>query len=285
MLGPDDLVFFSAPVAHVPLLDRLAPVRAAGFAGISLLAGDIWAMEQQGLAPIELAARIADHGLQIAGVECIGSWLPAHASPPSDNGFAASLADLTPDPVLAAAAAVGAHSVTLAELMGVRPSLDEATDFFAAICDKASDHGLRVEIEFLPFGGIPDLASAWAIVQAAGRANSGLLIDSWHLYRSGSAPDALANIPGQYITALQISDAPATPAPDLMTEAVSARLLPGAGAIDIVGMIRILDRIGSAAPVGVEIFSQAERSEPIDTIATSWAQAARATIEEARGIS
>lgn len=40
-------------------------------------------------------------------------------------------------------------------------------------------------------------------------------------------------------------------------ETVTARLLPGEGAIDLVGNIQALDVIGNTAPIGAEVFSDA----------------------------
>jgi sugar phosphate isomerase/epimerase len=81
---------------------------------------------------------------------------------------------------------------------------------------------------------------------------------------------------------VQINDAPAEPQPDLMHETMNARLLPGAGDFDLIGMIRTLEQIGSAAPIGVEVFSTGLASQPIDSIARSWARAAEALLQQAR---
>ena len=80
MIGPNDLVFCSPPRDDVPLLDRLAPVRAAGFAGISLLPGDIFRLEEAGMPAAEIGRRIVDAGLVAREVDCIGCWLPSHVS-------------------------------------------------------------------------------------------------------------------------------------------------------------------------------------------------------------
>ena len=282
MLGPSDLVLCGAPVAHVPLLDRLAPARDAGFAGISVTAGDLWALEEQGMSLRDASERMADHGLQLAEVECIGCWLPSHANAPADTRFRDLLVTLTPERVIDVAARAGARSVVAVEMMGVTPSLDQAAEAFARLCDMAAEHGLPVHIEFLPFGGIPDLTAAWAIVEAAGRPNGGLTLDSWHLFRSGSTLEQLAAIPGDRILTVQINDAPALPPADLFAETMSGRMLPGEGAFDLTGFIRTLDRIGSKAPIGVEVFSQAQAGQTIEEISTAWAATARAAIKKAR---
>ena len=281
MLTPNDLVFSSVPVARVPLLDRLEPVASAGFAGISVLPYDVLSLEAAGMAAAEITLRIADCGLLVAEVDSIGTWLPCQQNVPPQH-FGQLLRELTVERVLPLAARIGARSVTLVEMHGVAPSLDEAAGAFAAVCDRAAEYGLLVHIEFLPFGGIPDLKAAWEIVKAAGRENGCLTIDSWHLFRSGSTLDELAAIPGAHIGTVQINDAPSTPEGTLFDETMCGRRLPGEGEFDLTGLIHTLDRIGSCAPIGVEVFSAVHSNLPVGEVARAWAQAARQTIGRAR---
>ena len=62
--------------------------------------------------------------------------------------------------------------------------------------------------EFLPWTGIPDLATAWRIVESAARENAGILLDTWHWQRQpgGPAVDVLRGIPGDRIPVLQVCD-------------------------------------------------------------------------------
>ena len=276
------LVLSAPPFMHVPLLERLAPAHEAGFSAISLMPGDIWALEEAGMSASDIGKRIADHGLAVMEMDCTACWLPSHRRAGDDVSMAALLGSLTPERVVETAARIGSPSVTAVEMMGVTPSLDEAAEAFADLCDLAARHGMKAHIEFLPFGGIPDLASAWAIVQAAGRANGGLTLDSWHFFRSGANFDLLEQIPGSRIHTVQINDAPAEPQSDLLHETMTARLVPGQGSFDLPRFIGTLDRIGSTAPVSVEIFSAATSSSPMAEAIACWAPAARDIIRKAR---
>lgn len=284
MPGPDDLVMCGPAVPHIPLLERLPAARAAGFAGISVMPTDIWALEAAGMAAREIARRIADEGLFVNEVDCIGYWMPSQAAAMPTHPYGALLETLTPERVIATAAAIGARSVVAVEMVTKDIATDEGAEAFARICDMAADEGLRAHIEFLPFGGIPDLERGWDIVSAADRSNGGLTIDSWHLNRSGSTLDQLAAIPGNRVHTVQINDAPATAQGDLLQETETGRLLPGEGDFDLVGFIRTLDRIGSTAPIGVEIFSAKNKDQPVDVLARQWAQTTRAVLGKARGL-
>ncbi len=277
-----DLVLSGPPFVHVPLFDRLVPARDTGFAGLTLTPGDIWTLEKEGVLVAEIRERIEDHGLAIKEVDCIAAWLPSQRTQTDGSPLASLLRSLTPERVIEKAARIGAPSVTIVEMQGASPSRDEAAEAFAAVCDIAGEHGLNVDLEFLPFGGIPDLASAWAIVEAADRPNGGLTLDSWHFFRSGSSFELLRALPGQRIHTVQINDAHALPADDLMHETMNARLLPGAGSFDLVRLIQTLDTNGCEAPVSVEVFSADIANRPMADAIQGWADAAHTIIAQAR---
>ena len=69
-------------------------------------------------------------------------------------------------------------------------------DAFGALCDRAGDD-LTVALEFMPYSGVPDLATAWQVVEGAGRANSGLIVDVWHWARAGMTAADLDGVPGR----------------------------------------------------------------------------------------
>lgn len=281
--GPDDLVFCSPATPGVPLLDRLGPARAAGFAAISLMPSDIWGLEAQGMTATEIAARIADAGLVVAEVDCTACWMERQKTQGDDSELWRLLRSLTPERVLDSAVAVGASSVVAVALGDDTPPFDEAVEGFARLCDLAADRGLKAQIEFLPSGGIRTLAETAAIAAAAGRDNGGITLDSWHFTRSGGTLEELAAIPGHRIHTVQLNDGPAQPQGDPWEELMTARRLPGEGEFDLIGIIRTLDAIGSTAPLGVEVFNTRQNDQSIDEIARNWAHSARAIIAKARG--
>jgi sugar phosphate isomerase/epimerase len=80
-------------------------------------------------------------------------------------------------------------------------------------------------------------------------------MDSFHIYNGGSTLDDLRAVPGARISMFHINDAPATPPPGSLTDA--DRLMPGDGVIDLPAMLRVLDEIGYAGPISLELFNQA----------------------------
>jgi sugar phosphate isomerase/epimerase len=280
-----DLVFCVGNAPHVPLLERLSPARAAGYAALSLLPYEYTRLRESGMSDTEIRQRIADQGLAVGELDGLAVWLPDHRPPASlPSELARLLADATPERLVPIAAAVGARSITVIEFFGRGvDDLDEAAESFARACDLAAEYGVLLHLEFLPWAGIPDLATAAEIVRRAGRPNGGLLVDSWHLYRSGSTLEELSAIPGDLVMAVQLDDAPARPEPDLADETEHRRLLPGEGSFDLVGLVRTLDEIGSRAPLGVEVLSDELARRPVDEIARRTAEATRRVLAEARG--
>jgi sugar phosphate isomerase/epimerase len=283
-LDRDDVILCAGTVMSTPFLDRLGPARAAGYAGVSMQPGDYHLLRAEGVTDDDIRAQVADHGLAISEFDAVTTWFAGQEPPASwDPVLAGMLRANTAEAVCPLAASVGARSVTVVEYYGVDVDADTAAAGFARVCDIAADHGLLAHIEFLPWAGVPNLHAAWEIVRRADRPNGGLLVDSWHLFRSGSTLEQLAAIPGEEVLYVQIDDAPAQPEPDLSEETQHRRLPPGEGSFDLIGFVRTLDQIGSTAPIGVEVFSDELAGLPVDQVVRRCADATRTVLRAARG--
>jgi sugar phosphate isomerase/epimerase len=270
MLGPDDLVLCSGTLRRASLAEKCAAAVAGGFRALTL-----WPSDVGGLALADAKRMITDHGLVVADLDPLLRWLPGETVPP---GVPAA----TEAEFYAIAEGVGARSLNVAQGFGARVDLDRAAEALAGVCDRAREHGLLVTLEYLPWSGIPDARTALAIVERTGRANATLMIDTWHSFRGGTDDAQLAALPGARIGSVQLNDAPAAPSADLVAETLSARLLPGAGAIPLARWLGILARIGSRAPLGVEVFSDALDALPAVEVGRRCGEAARAVLAAAR---
>jgi sugar phosphate isomerase/epimerase len=214
-----------------------------------------------GLLPPEKAAltqlrqRADDEGIRIAILDGVASWLPL-----SGTRFSAAESF---ERIAEVAFELGAYAVSL---LPVRVDLSAAqlVDCFGRACDVLSASGTVAQIEFSPLGGIPDLARAWSIVQAADRPNGGLVLDTWHFYRGDPDLALLSSIPGQRITSVQISDAAKEPKTSLWKDTLHHRMLPGDGDIPLSAIIEVLRGSNGLNWVGPEILSEALDSLPLD---------------------
>lgn len=281
-LGPSDLVLCAGTVPQAGFVERCAAAAEAGFGGVSLFLDDLARARADGLSDADLKTVLRDHGLAVAELDPLMRWLPGmelggDASAEGQGFFGYGEADFH-----AAAELVEARSINAVLYSEEELPRDAIAEAFAGVCDRAREHGLLVHLEFLPWTQVRDLPTALAIVEAAGRANGGVLLDAWHHFRSGAANAALEPA-AERVLAIQLDDAPAQAEADPVAETMQRRLLPGAGDADLVEMLRRLDAGGCRAPVGVEVFSSELRQLSAREVARRAADAARAVLAQARG--
>ena len=282
MLGPQDLVLCAGTIPRASFAERVTAAAEAGFSGISLFLSDYRAARASGLSDADMRARLADHGLEIAELDPLMSWLPGAELGSEANEQGAAFFQHTEADFYAVADALGARSLNAVAFTDAPLSPSQLAEAFAGLCDRAAEHGLLVHLEFLPWTQIPDVFAALAIVELANRPNGGLTLDSWHHFRSGVDNSRLRSVPGERILSVQINDAPAEPEPDPVQETTRRRLLPGEGAIDLVEIVRILDTLATPAPLGVEVFPDALAALPPVEAARRAGDAARAVLARAR---
>ena len=270
--GPRDLVFCAGTALAAPLAARARAAAAAGFTSISLWAEDVERARAEGHTDGDLRALLDDLGLHVAELDGVSRWLPGADALPFGHRI---------EEYLVLAQSLGGRSINVMEIFGQKSDPDEAAAAFAALCEQARPHGLLVHLEHLPWSGVPDLRAAWQIVDRAGCANGGLMLDTWHFLRSGGRPEDLRAVPGERIFAVQLADAPAAPDGHVMDETLHRRRLPGEGDARVAEIIRTLDAIGCTAPLGVEVFSDALGALPVEEIARRAAAATRAVLAEA----
>ena len=123
------------------------------------------------------------------------------------------------------------------------PNEARLTDSFAAFCRAAAPCGLTADLEFMPWTAVKNAKTALRIVTNAGEPNGRVLVDTLHAARSTTTLDDIAQLPRHLLSYGQLCDAPAdipTTNDELIHTARCARLPPGEGGIDLVGLVRAL---------------------------------------------
>lgn len=156
-------------------------------------------------------------------------------------------------PVLEAGAEFEASDLLIA---GNDPDPVRTADNFAALCELALPFGIHVNLEFMPWTDVRNLAEAWHIVEGAGRSNGAVLVDAFHFDRSGSSLQALAAASAtapQRLRYAQLCDVvgprPAEMA-EILRQARQERRFPGDGDCDLHGLLKALP---SGIPLSLEI--------------------------------
>jgi sugar phosphate isomerase/epimerase len=261
--------------ARATFEDRVAAAAAAGFVGLGILVDDYDAIRAGGRTDADLRAICEEHGVGVPEIEFLYHWTCT-----DERG---DLARRLEDRLYRVADAFGARHLNMGDVNppDEMPPLDLAAERFAAICDRAAGHGLLVALEFLPWSGIPDAATAWEIVRTADRPNGGINLDVWHHFRGAADDDMLREIPPERIACVAISDADPNVVGDLIEDTTRHRRLPGEGNLDLEGFLRLLDGHRVTAPVTVEILSDEQNARPTDEAARVAMAATRAVMGRA----
>ncbi|MFO1047311.1 MAG: sugar phosphate isomerase/epimerase [Geminicoccaceae bacterium] len=154
------------------------------------------------------------------------------------------------EPFVAAGAELGARYVITAPY---DPDLGRLADRLGAISDLAAGYGLRAVLEFFPWTVVPDLATVLRVVEATGRPEVGILVDTLHFDRSRSSHELLSGIPATRLPFLHLCDAPVQAAyttEDLLHAGRAERLPPGEGQIDLPAILR---RLPPDLPLALEV--------------------------------
>ncbi len=236
---------------------RIAAARAAGYGAVSMSPREAATLEEGGTALGEAVKPAHDAGIGIAVLDAVFSWLR-----PEDTMALEGTTPVTVDESVRIASAMGVPFINAIALRGEPLPKDAIAERFAAFCDRAAEGGCAVHIEFAPHSAVPDVASAWEIVQLAGRGNGGVLFDSWHFFRGRPDVAALRSVPGERIFASQISDGTVEPIGHWFEETMHRRLLPGDGDFDLVPVVQALASTGALTVTGPEVISDAMHALP-----------------------
>ena len=240
--------------------DRVRAAAGAGFDGIGLRAENYWAA---GLDDAAMLALAEQHGVRILEVEYLTGWGTA-----ADRDEAQQEKERT---VFHMARAFGVRQVNAGLLEKLPP--DVVGEAFAALCERAGPD-LTVALEFMPYSAVPDLATAWRIVE--GVPNAGLIVDCWHWARAGQQVADLCQVSAERIVSVQLCDVRAEPMEPLRAESLGHRLPPGKGHGDTVALVRALAEHGvTPAVIAVEVISDELVARGVDVAAQVTADAAR----------
>jgi sugar phosphate isomerase/epimerase len=238
------------------LRDRIEAASRAGFAAFGILDFDLHVFLQDATLT-ELHVILRDNGMEFVELEFLTRWWT--------DGAERVQSDRARQFLFSAAEALSAHHVKVA------PDLDDLSppdigfwaQQFHELGAHAQEFGTRVALEFMPFANVSTLDLAVRIASAAGHPASGLLLDMWHVERSGIDPAVVGSVPIDLVVAVELDDGMAAPSGDPYDDTCLRRLIPGSGEFRVVEFAAALMRNGWALPWGVEIISEKLRLLPL----------------------
>lgn len=229
------------------LHDKLSAIAKAGFDGVEIFEHDFITYDG---TPRDVGALVADHGLTI---DLFQPFRDFEGLPGASRARALDRAERTFDLM----GELGCDlllvsSSTNPEALG---DVDRIADDFAELGERAARRGLRIGYEAVAWGRhITDYRSAWEVVRRSGRANVGLILDSFHTLAAGVDPAPIRDIPGDRIFHVQVADVPMIGV-DLQYLSRHFRCMPGQGDLPILDFARAVMATGYAGPVCIEIMN------------------------------
>jgi len=266
-----------------PLEALIEAAAGAGLGAITLTAGMYEASRAAGRSDAQLRRLLSEAGVKVHAIDPLISVLPGTPRPADVPPENRAYFEFTEERCYAAAEALEAETINLAHFGGGEVREAQFVECLIPLARRARSHGVRLTLEFLPESAIPDLATAQRIVAAVDAASLRLMLDTWHLARSGGTLAQLAAVPKGLIGALQISDRREPPAGTTYTP-MGGRLLPGEGELALVPLLRTLLTREPELTVGVEVFSDELRCLPAGEIAARVAASTRAVLRQALAV-
>jgi sugar phosphate isomerase/epimerase len=241
----------TSTIRPASLEDKIAVAAKAGYDAIELWSNDLDAYEKGGKSLADLGKRVRDAGLAMPNI--IGIF---GAMPPTDEEKAKAADGFRQK--MRQAGAVGAKHIAVTATPD-RPDLDVrwAAKQYAELIDMGKEFGVAPAFEFLgPTKGLPTLGQAAAVAMESGRPEAGLVADTFHMYRGGSAWSGIRLTSGSLYAVWHINDVPKEPPQFELKDA--DRLYPGDGILPLAQALKDLWAVGFRGPLSLEIFNREE---------------------------
>lgn len=231
--------------------DRVKIAKEAGYDGIGLRAETYMLAVKQGYSDERMLEILAEHDMKVTEVEYITLWADQNKTIETPETLLQQFKEQT---IYHMARLFGVGHINCG-LMEKYPA-EVHIQAFKELCIRAKE--LVIGLEFMPYSGVPDLASAWNIVKEADCDNGMLILDTWHWARANMTAADLEGVPAEKVVSIQICDVLERRYPDtiLRDESMHDRLCPGTGWGDTEGFLRALKAHGiKPRVVGTEVIS------------------------------
>lgn len=251
-----------------PLGQALAIAKRTGWDGVELRRVDFTRAEEAGRPAESVLELTRASGL---GVACVGvevGWMFA------DGAERARLLTVFAEQCRRAAA-LGCATVMSSVDRG-RGDPARAAASVREVGDIAAEHGVRLAIEFNSQADqLNALAPLREVLARAGHPRCGLLLDTYHLGRSGTRLAALEDLALAEIAYVQYSDVPKS---GLEPGQVLDRLPPGQGSFPFVEFFRLVGDAGYRGWVSYEAPNPAAWARDAEAVAREALEATRAVL-------
>jgi sugar phosphate isomerase/epimerase len=269
----DRLALHTWSLDTTPLAGALRAARAAGWPAVELRRVDFQRAASAGQPAEAVLALVRASGLAVA---CVGGQLGWMFADGAERArLLAAMAESC-----RWARALGAPVVMSPADLGTG-SLAAAAAAVREVGDLAAEHGVRAAIEPPSQAAqLNSLARVRELLARAGSPHCGLLVDAYHLHRSGDGLAALEDVAADEIAYVQFSDVPAGPQQPGQT---LDRLPPGRGRVPFRDFFALLAARGYAGRLSYEAPNPAAWARDPEDVAREALELTRACLPRAAG--
>jgi 2-keto-myo-inositol isomerase len=248
-------------------------VGKAGYDAIEPWVRDIDVYTAKGGTLKDLAKRISDSGLTVEDAIAFNAWLDD-----DDTRRAASMEQLKRD--MDKVAQIGGKRIaTPPGNNGKGVDLHNAAKYYTAALELGVQMGVQPLLEL--WGQSPvlgPLQNGVSVTIETGRPDASMLLDIFHLYKSGIAFPALRQINGGVLHVIHINDYPAADDPSKLND--SNRVYPGDGVAPFGQIMRDLYDGGFRGYFSLELFNQNYWKQPPDVNVKTGLEKIRAVVKK-----
>lgn len=237
--------------------DRVEAAAGAGFKGFGLWHADIEHILQHRTLQ-EMKQIFDDNGIKHIELEFLTDWFL--------DGEKKKKSDLARKTLLTAAEVLQARHVKVGDFFHQKTPMPRLIEAFAEVCAEAGKVGTRIGFELMPFAMIDTLKDSLTMIEGAGAANGGMVLDLWHLVKMGIPYEEIGRIPLRYLVSVELNDGTFTAPWSLHEDTVNHRRLCGEGEFDIKSFIACLQKIGYDGPWGIEVLSEELRQMSLEDL-------------------
>lgn len=259
---------------------RVEAVAKAGWSGVGLIHADLRTIKST-FGYDGFRKLLQDNGIEHIELEFLADWWKQGEPREISNNWRRILLDAS-EHLGVSTMKVGAELSTTASPV---PSVDEDAFLyeFDRLATQAGNIGTRIALEPMPMNNLGTVHAGAEFVRKVDNPHGGLTVDTWHVARSGTSYEELAEIlPMDKVFVVEIDDAHADiRGANLWEDTINERLNPGEGELDTAGFVEAMHRAGWRGHWGVEILSETHRRTPVEEAVQQSHDAAMTVLNEA----
>jgi sugar phosphate isomerase/epimerase len=242
-------------VRQSSLLELIDVAVAHGFPTITVPPHIVDLCLASGVTFADVRRRLVDGGVKVTVIDALTKDLPG--APPIDEIPALWRENwkYTLDDLITMAEALEAPTINVTHYLGKPVQPHDMAQAIAGLAERAGRHGLKLALEFMPETSLANLPATAKIVQLSRAGNVGIMLDVWHMLRSGGLAADIRALPPLSLTGVQLNDRRANAIPASLGT-VGDRSMPGEGDAPLAEIVQaILDNTPSV-DIEIEVFSE-----------------------------